>query len=127
MEKRIIKTKQAPAPIGPYNQAVVSNGLVYCSGQVAIDPSNGHFINENVEVETMQVLKNLKAVLNEAGSDFSKVLKCCIFLTNMDDFTVVNEVYKKAFGEEHAPARETVEVSRLPANARVEISCIAGI
>lgn len=127
MEKRIVKTKQAPAPIGPYNQAIIANSIVYCSGQVAIDPSNGHFVNDDVAAETQQVLKNLKAVLKEAGSDFSKVLKCSIFLTNMDDFSLVNEVYKKAFGEEHAPARETVEVSRLPANARVEISCIAGI
>ncbi len=125
--KTIVKTNHAPAPIGPYNQAVVANGIVYCSGQVAIDPKDGSFCDGSIADETRKVISNLEAVLKAANSGLEYVLKCSIFLTNMDDFKVVNTVYAEAFDNAEAPARETVEVSRLPANARVEISCIAAI
>ncbi len=123
--KTIINTKQAPTPIGPYNQAVIANGIVYCSGQVAINPKDGSFCNGSIAEETKMVLANLKAVLDSANSGIKQVIKCSIFLTNMDDFNEVNRVYADVFSNADAPARETVEVSRLPANARVEISCIA--
>jgi 2-iminobutanoate/2-iminopropanoate deaminase len=125
--KTIVKTNHAPAPIGPYNQAVVANGIVYCSGQVAIDPKDGSFCDGSIADETRKVISNLEAVLKAANSGLEYVLKCSIFLINMDDFKVVNTVYAEAFDNAEAPARETVEVSRLPANARVEISCIAAI
>ncbi len=120
---QFVQTSKAPSAIGPYSQAVVANGLVYTSGQIALTPE-GVMLEENIQVQTAQVLSNLQAVLQEAGSDFSKVLKTTIFLANMDDFVAVNELYEKAFGG-HKPARSTVAVKTLPKNALVEIDAIA--
>lgn len=126
MNHRIIQTDDAPRAIGPYSQAVVHNNIVYCSGQIAIDPATGEVIDGDVKDQSKQVMNNLKAVLMEAGTHFSKVLKCSIFLADMNDFSVVNEVYGESFGE-NPPARETVAVKTLPKNVLVEISCIAYI
>ena len=122
--KQVIKTENAPAPIGPYNQAILANGTLYMSGQIALDPKTGELVNDDVESETRQVMANLQAVLKEAGMDFSNVVKSSIFLVDMNDFTKVNEVYGKSFGDD-APARETVQVARLPKDVKVEISMIA--
>lgn len=121
---KTLETKKAPAPIGPYSQAVVTGKTLFISGQVPIDPETGTMVSGDISVETHQVMKNLLAVLAEAGLDFSNVVKSSIFITNMDDFKVVNEVYGSYLNQPF-PARETVEVRRLPANARVEISMIA--
>lgn len=123
--KKIIETKKAPAPIGPYNQAVAYNGLVYTSGQIAIDPQTGQLIQDSLEEETTLVMENLKAVLEAAGSNFKKVIKCSIFLSDMGNFGLVNAIYSQYFDESSAPARETVEVAGLPKGVNVEISCIA--
>lgn len=125
MEKKIIKTNNAPAPIGPYNQAVQYGDMLFISGQVAIDPKTGNLIQNDIQAETRQVMNNLKAILHEAGMDFNHVLKTSIFLMDMGQFTQVNEVYGSYFGE-NAPARETVQVSGLPKGVKVEISMIAG-
>lgn len=122
--KKIISTEKAPAAIGPYSQAVVCGDMVYCSGQIPLDPENMNIVGEDAAVQAKQVLENLKAVLEAAGSDFSKVVKCSIFLDSMDDFAAVNEVYGGYFQTE-PPARETVAVKTLPKNVLVEISCIA--
>jgi 2-iminobutanoate/2-iminopropanoate deaminase len=122
--KQIIKIKNAPAPIGPYSQAVLHNGTLYVSGQIALDPSTGELHTENVASETEWVMKNMKAVLAAADMDFSHVLKCSIFLSDMGNFGTVNEIYGKYFPE-NPPARETVAVKTLPKNVNVEISCIA--
>lgn len=122
--KQIIQTPDAPAAIGPYAQAVVCNGMVYCSGQIPLDPQTMEFVSDEVSEQTMQVMKNLRAVLSAAGSDFSNVVKCSIFLANMDDFASVNAIYGQFFPD-NPPARETVAVKTLPKNAKVEISCIA--
>ncbi len=123
--KQIIHTEDAPAPIGPYNQAVRMGNTVYTSGQIAIDPNTGLLIEGSISEETHQVMRNMQAVLNAAGLNFSQVLKSTIFITNMDDFGVINEVYGSYFDSDTAPARETVQVARLPKNVRVEISMIA--
>lgn len=125
MGKTIITSKNAPAPIGPYNQAVLSGNTLYMSGQIALDPVSGTLVNESVEEETRQVMKNLEAVLNEAGMTFENVVKTSIFLKNMNDFAKVNAVYGSYFDEATAPARETVEVANLPKFVNVEISMIA--
>ncbi|MDZ7692620.1 MAG: RidA family protein [Balneolaceae bacterium] len=122
--KKIIHTSDAPDAIGPYSQAVVHEGLIYCSGQIALDPETMEFVGDDVESQARQVMQNLEAVLAEAGSDFSKVIKCSIFLDEMDDFVVVNEIYGEFFSK-NPPARETVAVDTLPKNAKVEISCTA--
>ena len=124
--KKIVATNSAPAAIGPYSQAVTHNGLVYCSGQIALNPDTMEIVGEDAKSQAQQVMKNLAEVLRAAGSDFSKVIKCSIFLDSMDDFGVVNEVYG-AFFTENPPARETVAVQTLPKNVLVEISCIASI
>lgn len=124
--KKIVSTDQAPAAIGPYSQAVIYGGLVYCSGQIALDPVTMEIVGEDAETQAKQVMNNLGEVLSAAGSDFSKVIKCSIFLDSMDDFGVVNEVYG-AFFTENPPARETVAVQTLPKNVFVEISCIASV
>lgn len=124
--KRIIHTSEAPEAIGPYSQAVVHDGLVYCSGQIGLVPGTMEFAGQDVERQAKQVMNNLQAVLEEAGSDFSKVLKCSIFLADMDDFSTVNEIYG-AFFTDNPPARETVAVKTLPKDCKVEISCIAYI
>lgn len=122
--KKIIKTTNAPAPIGPYNQAVLAGNFLFVSGQVAINPENGELNIGNIEEETHQVMRNLKAVLLEAGLGFENVVKTTIFLTDMGTFAQVNEIYGKYFTSDF-PARETVQVSVLPKNVNVEISVIA--
>jgi len=122
--KQIIYTEDAPDPIGPYNQAVLANGTLYISGQIAIDSFSGTMVNENITKETKQVMENLKAILTAAGLTFDDVVKCSIFLSSMDDFAAVNAVYGSYFDDD-APARETVAVKTLPKNVNVEISAIA--
>ncbi|MBC7851584.1 MAG: RidA family protein [Chitinophagaceae bacterium] len=124
MEKQIIKTSDAPDPIGPYSQAVSSNGFLFISGQVAINPATGNVEATDAAGETEQVMKNLKAILSEAGLDFGHVVKTTIFLSDMSLFATVNEVYGKHFSGDF-PARETVAVKGLPKNVNVEISMIA--
>ena len=121
MEKKIINTSNAPSPIGPYNQAVIVNGTIYISGQICIDPSTGQLKNKDIQEETHQVMKNLKHILQYAGFNFSHVVKTTIFITDMNRFGEVNEVYGKYF-EGDFPARETVQVSALPKFVNVEIS-----
>jgi len=122
--KKIIYTKNAPEPIGPYNQAIIAGNTLYVSGQIAIDPATGIFQSGDVESETIQVMKNMYAILHEAGADFSNVVKCSIFVRDINDFAKVNTIYAEYFRND-SPARETVEVSGLPKDAKVEISCIA--
>ena len=122
--KEIISTSKAPAAIGPYSQATMHNGIIYCSGQIPLDPVTMEIVGDDVSTQAKQVMINLKSVLEEAGSDFSKVLKCSIFLDSMDDFTAANEIYG-AYFEKNPPARETVAVKTLPKNVLIEISCIA--
>lgn len=124
--KETISTKNAPDAIGPYSQAVKVGNLVFCSGQIPIDPATGEFVSEEVTEQTRQVLKNLSAVLEAAGSDLSNVVKTTVFLVDMDDFTQMNEVYAEFFSE-NKPARATVQAARLPRDTRVEIDCIAVI
>jgi len=123
--KKIINTKNAPTPIGPYNQAVLAGNTLYTSGQIALNPSTGELVTGNIEVETTQVLENMKAVLTEAGMTFEDVIKTSIFVKNMNDFSKINKVYASYFNAETAPARETVEVGNLPLFVNVEISMIA--
>ena len=123
--KKIIETKNAPAPIGPYSQAVLINGTLYSSGQIAIDPVSGDLITDNITDETKQVMQNIKAILTAAEMDFDQVIKTTIFISNMDDFVQINEIYGSYFNEQIAPARETVQVAKLPKNVNVEISVIA--
>ena len=120
---KFVQTNKAPSAIGPYSQAVIVNGLVYTSGQIALTPE-GVMLENDVVLQTKQVLKNLKAVLEEAGSSLEKVLKTTIFIADMDDFATINEIYAEAFGS-HKPARSTVAVKTLPKNALVEIDAIA--
>jgi 2-iminobutanoate/2-iminopropanoate deaminase len=124
MDKIIINTPDAPAPIGPYNQAVFSGNTLYVSGQIAIDPTTGKMITDNIDSETRQVMKNLGNILQAAGLQFDNVVKCTIFVNDMNNFARVNEVYGSYFTQA-PPARETVEVSALPKGVNVEISCIA--
>ena len=123
--KRIIQTSKAPAPIGPYSQAVLSGKTLYTSGQIAIDPETGNLKTGNIEDETRQVMANLQAVLEAADMAFADVVKTTIFLSDMNDFAQVNLIYGSFFDENNAPARETVQVSVLPKNVNVEISMIA--
>jgi 2-iminobutanoate/2-iminopropanoate deaminase len=120
----IVATDGAPKAIGPYCQAVTHAGLVYCSGQIPLDPETMKVVEGGIEAQTEQVLKNLTAVLKAAGSDPSKVLKTTVFLSNLEDFSKMNAVYERAFGA-HAPARSTVQAARLPLDVLVEIECIA--
>ena len=124
MSKTIINTPNAPAPIGPYNQAVLSGNTIYISGQICIDPTTGQLKNKDLQEETHQVMHNLKAILSAAGMDFSNAVKTTIFITDMHRFTEMNEVYGKYFTSDF-PARETVQVSALPKFVNVEISMIA--
>jgi len=124
MTKEIIKTADAPDPIGPYSQAVKAGGLLFISGQVGIHPPTGELINSDIATETKQVMNNLRAILQQAGLSFNEVVKCSIFVKDMNDFAAINEAYGGFFGD-NPPARETVEVSRLPKDVNVEISCIA--
>ena len=124
-DKRVISTDKAPAAIGAYNQAVVADGVVYCSGQIALDPMTGELIEGDVQTQTRQVMNNLAAVLEAAGTNFARALKCTVFLTDLGDFQAVNEVYATYFDAEDAPARACVEVSRLPRDVQVEVDCVA--
>ncbi|RAI95305.1 RidA family protein [Algoriphagus yeomjeoni] len=124
MSNKIIFTKEAPAPIGPYSQAVLAGNTLYVSGQIALDAETGELINENITEETHAVMKNLEAVLRAADFTFADIVKCSIFIKNMDEFGTINEAYGQYF-KSNPPARETVEVSKLPKNVNVEISCIA--
>ena len=125
--KNIIHTKNAPSAIGPYNQAVLNDNILYTSGQIAIDPVAGNLITADIRKETKQVMENLKALLEVVEMDFSNVLKATIFISDMDNYSIVNEIYASYFEEKSAPARETVEVSRLPKSVRIEISMIAAL
>lgn len=125
--KKIIHSQQAPSPIGPYNQAVLKNGFLFTSGQIAIDQSTGELVIDSIEKETKQVMANLAAVLKEADMDFSHVIKATIYLSDMKQFAKINEVYASYFDEKTAPARETVEVANLPKYVNVEISVIASL
>jgi len=122
--KQIINSENAPAPIGPYSQAVLAGNTLFASGQIAINPSSGELILSSIEEETEQVMQNMKAVLKEANMSFENIVKCSIFLSSMDNFSKVNEIYGNYFPS-NPPARETVEVSCLPKNVNVEISFIA--
>jgi len=124
MSKQIIETKEAPAPIGPYNQAILANNTLYVSGQIALDAHSGEMINHNITEETHQVMKNIAAILEAASMSFQQVVKCSIFVKNMNDFSTINEAYGQYF-KENPPARELIEVARLPKDVNVEISCIA--
>jgi 2-iminobutanoate/2-iminopropanoate deaminase len=123
--KKIIFTPKAPAPIGPYNQAVLSGNTLYTSGQIALSPATGELVLGSIEIETEQVMQNLKAVLEAAAMTFENVVKTTIFIMNMRDFAKINAVYGNYFNEETAPARETVQVATLPKNVNIEISMIA--
>jgi len=125
MEKKIINTTNAPAPIGPYNQAVQFGNLLFVSGQIPLDAATGSLVQDDMQAETRKVMENLAAILKEAGMDFSNVLKSTIFLMDMGKFAQVNEIYGSYFTE-NAPARETVQVAGLPRGVNVEISVIAG-
>ena len=125
--KKIIETQAAPAPIGPYNQAVLKGNMLYTSGQIALDPATGELVTGDIKEETRLVMENMKAVLAAAGMDFSHVLKTSIFISDMGNFAAINEVYGKYFDEATAPARETVEVANLPKYVNVEISMIASL
>ncbi|SNR84075.1 RidA family protein [Flavobacterium sp. ov086] len=123
--KKIIFTEKAPAPIGPYNQAVLSGNTLYASGQIAINPASGELITDNINDETKQVMENIAAILEAANMTFENVVKATIFIMDMNNFAAINTVYGSYFNEKTAPARETVQVACLPKNVNVEISIIA--
>jgi len=124
--KKIIQTPNAPAPIGPYSQAVMYGDMLYTSGQIPIDPRTGELISGDISAETKMVMENLKAILEAADLSFENVIKTSIFISDMNNFTSINKVYSTYFDEANAPARETVEVANLPKYVNVEISMIAG-
>jgi len=124
--KETISTEKAPGAIGPYSQAVKAGNMVFCSGQIPIDPTTGEFVSNNVAEQTHQVLTNLSAVLEAAGTSLNNVVKTTVFLADMNDFTAMNEIYAEFFSD-NKPARATVQAARLPRDARVEIDCIAVI
>jgi len=123
-ELRTVHTDDAPAAIGPYSQAVVTDGWVFCSGQIPIDPATGDLLEGDIQAQTDRVLKNLRAVLEAAGSSLASVVKTTVFLADMDDFQAMNEVYARHFGD-HRPARAAVEAAALPKRVTVEIECVA--
>lgn len=125
--KHIINTENAPTPIGPYNQAVKSGHLLFTSGQIPVDPLTGEMVADNIREQAVQVLENLKAVLESAGSSLNDVLKTTVFLTDMNDFPEFNVIYAEYFAEDNAPARSTIQVAALPLGARVEIELIAKV
>jgi 2-iminobutanoate/2-iminopropanoate deaminase len=126
MPLKFVSTAGAPKAIGPYSQAVISNGFLFTAGQVALDPAKGELVTGGIAEQTTQALENVRAILTEAGADFSQVVKTTVFLVDMGDFTTMNEVYGRAFGT-HRPARSTVAVAALPRGARVEIEMIASV
>ncbi|OVE77348.1 hypothetical protein BVX99_02820 [bacterium F16] len=121
---KIIHTDHAPAAVGPYSQAVEANNMVFCSGQIPLDPATGELVDGDIKVTTRRVFENLKAVLEEAGLSFKDVVKCEVFLADMGDFAAMNEVYAEYFSE-NKPARQAIEAAALPKGVNVEISCIA--
>ncbi len=121
---KIIKADKAPAAVGPYSAAITHNGLVFCSGQIPLDPRTMELVEPTIEAQTEQVMKNVKAVLDAAGSSLDQIIKTTVFLSTMDNFVAMNQVYEKALGG-HKPARSAFEVGRLPKDALVEIECIA--
>jgi len=123
--KHVIHCKQAPDPVGPYNQAIEINGLLFISGQIAIDQSSGNLILDSIESETNQVMKNIQLILEEAGYTWDDVIKCSVFVKDMHQYGVINSIYSHYFTEDRAPARELVEVANLPKFVNVEISAIA--
>ncbi len=123
--KKIIQTDKAPAPVGPYNQAIIHNGTLYISGQIAIDPATGELVTGDIEAETRRVMENLRAILAAADLTFEEVIKCSIFVSDMNNYSRINEVYATYFDEATAPARELVEVANLPKFVNIEISAIA--
>lgn len=123
--KRAINTSQAPAPIGPYNQSIAAGGMLFISGQIPIDPATGQLIQGSIEQEASQVLRNIGAILQEAGLSFNDVVKCSVFVKNMDDFGRINTVYSGFFDGTVPPARELIQAVRLPKDANIEISAIA--
>lgn len=123
--KKILNTADAPSPVGPYNQSVLAGDTLYLSGQIALDPATGELVQSSIEDETHQVMKNLKAVLTNAGLTFENVVKCSVFVKNMQNYSRINSVYAQYFNEDTAPARALVEVSGLPKYVNVEISAIA--
>ena len=125
--KKIIRTENSPAPIGPYNQATIHNGTLYISGQIALDPKTGELITANIEDETHQVMRNIQGVLEAADCTFENVLKCSVFVSDINLFGRINAVYGQYFNEETAPARELVQVANLPRFVNVEISVIAAV
>lgn len=129
MERRVIKTEQAPAPVGPYNQAIAATGhMLFVAGQIPLDPQSGAMVGEgDVAQQTEQVMKNLSAILSAAGASFESVVKTTVFLADMNDFTAMNAVYAQYFDESTAPARACVQAARLPKDVSVEIECIAMI
>lgn len=125
--KKIVNTVNAPAPVGPYNQAIAYNGVLYISGQIAIHPPSGELMTSSIEEETRQVMENIKAILTEAEIDFEAVIKCSVFVSDMNNYSRINAVYAEYFDENTAPARELVEVANLPKFVNVEISVIAAV
>lgn len=125
--KKIINSPHAPAPVGPYNHSVACNGILFASGQIALNPVSGEMIQENIEAETHQVMANIKAILDEAGIGFEDIIKCSVFVADINDYTRINAIYATYFNEDTAPARELVEVANLPKAANVEISIIAAL
>lgn len=125
--KKIIQSDQVPAPVGPYSQAISHNGTLFTSGQIAINPATGELVMENIEAETHQVMKNLGAILKEAGITYEEVIKCTIFVADMRQYSKINAVYSQYFNDATAPARELVEVANLPKYVSIEISMIAAL
>lgn len=125
--KKIIFSEHAPAPVGPYSQAVINGGTMYVSGQIPLDPGTGVLVTGSIEAETHQVMRNIGSILEAAGITFDHVLKCSVFVTDIQDFGRINAVYATYFDEANAPARELVQVAALPKGANVEISVIAAI
>ncbi len=124
--KKIIQSDNAPAPVGPYSQAISYNGMLFASGQIAIDPSTGDLVTDTIEAETHQVMKNIQAILTAADMTFENIIKCSVFVSDMNMYSRINAVYAEYFNEDTAPARELVEVANLPKFVNIEISIIAG-
>lgn len=122
--KKIVKTEKAPAPVGPYNQAIISGNFIFTAGQIPMDPATGNLEPNDIKIQTKRVIENLRAVLQASGSDLSEVVKTTVFLKDMNDFALMNEVYAQYFSES-SPARSAVEVARLPKDVLVEMECIA--
>lgn len=123
--KKILNTSAAPSPVGPYNQSILVGDTLYISGQIALDPETGELVLDTIEKETHKVMHNLKAILDNAGMTFENVIKCSVFVKNMQNYALINTVYAEYFNEENAPVRELVEVAALPKYVNVEISAIA--